>query len=415
MSNIIFTHPTGNANVRATAKGLENAGFLHQFNTTVAVFPNEFLYKLGALSPLTEIRKRSYHASLKPVTKRYPFRELGRLMASKIGWKQLVKHETGIFCIDQVCLKLDQTVAAKLKKEQKQGVTGVYAYEDGAAQSFKKATELGLACLYDLPIGYWRAKQRLLSQAREEHPQWGATMSGFRDSDAKLARKDKELELADHIFVASSFTAKTLEDYPGNLAPVHVIPYGFPEVLPGREYQPLDDRKLKILFVGGLSERKGIAELFEAVDALVDKIELTVVGQKPAEDCKVLNQNLAKHRYIPSLPHDEVLELMRGQDLFLFPSLFEGFGLVITEAMSQGTPVITTNRTAGPDLITHGQDGWLIKAGSSEAIVDQVEEILQQPECLERVGRAAMERAEQRPWEVYGRELAEKVMECSPS
>ena len=52
---------------------------------------------------------------------------------------------------------------------------------------------------------------------------------------------------------------------------------------------------------------------------------------------------------------------MREHDVFVFPSLFEGFGLVITESMSQGTPVITTDRTAGPDLIKNDENGWLLK------------------------------------------------------
>jgi len=95
--------------------------------------------------------------------------------------------------------------------------------------------------------------------------------------------------------------------------------------------------------------------------------------------------------------------------VLLFPSLFEGFGLVITEAMSQGTPVITTDRTAGPDLIKHGQNGWLIKAASTEALTNAIENLLSQPEQIAEAGRAAQVTAAQRPWSVYGRELAAAV------
>ena len=100
---------------------------------------------------------------------------------------------------------------------------------------------------------------------------------------------------------------------------------------------------------------------------------------------------------------------MRQQDVLLFPSHFEGFGLVITEAMSQGTPVITTERTAGPDLITDGEDGYLVPAGSSEALASRIEALLSEPTCIKRLGRAASHRAGQRPWSVYGRELAAAV------
>lgn len=100
---------------------------------------------------------------------------------------------------------------------------------------------------------------------------------------------------------------------------------------------------------------------------------------------------------------------MREQDVLVFPSLFEGFGLVITEAMSQGTPVITTNRTAGPDLITHGENGWLIDAGSTDTLQAAIEELIFKPSVIAEVGHAAMETASKRTWDVYGLELVEAI------
>ena len=101
-------------------------------------------------------------------------------------------------------------------------------------------------------------------------------------------------------------------------------------------------RKIKVLFVGGLSQRKGISYFFDAIKGLENDLEVTVVGSGNINNCKVLKKALSNVNYIPSLPHEQILALMAAHDLFIFPSLFEGFGLVITEAMSQGTPVITT-------------------------------------------------------------------------
>lgn len=170
------------------------------------------------------------------------------------------------------------------------------------------------------------------------------------------------------------------------------------------------NRALKLLFVGGLSQRKGIANMFAAVDKLLPHVELTVVGRKSTNDCNALNAALSKHQWIASLPHSEVLKLMQAHDVLLFPSLFEGFGLVITEAMSQGTPVITTDRTAGPDLIDHGHNGWLVEAGSTDAIQKCLEDILVNPEKIKEVGQAASNTAKGRPWEVYGIEIADAIL-----
>jgi len=100
---------------------------------------------------------------------------------------------------------------------------------------------------------------------------------------------------------------------------------------------------------------------------------------------------------------------MRQNDILIFPSLFEGFGLVITESMSQGTPVITTDRTAGPDLLKHGENGWLIEAGSTTALQESIEKILEQRSNIESVGRAAMKTAEKRSWTEYGNEMAQAM------
>ncbi|RYY17333.1 MAG: glycosyltransferase, partial [Cytophagaceae bacterium] len=109
---------------------------------------------------------------------------------------------------------------------------------------------------------------------------------------------------------------------------------------------------------------------------------------------------------IPSLPHAQILALMRQHDVLVFPSLFEGFGLVITEAMSQGTPVITTDRTAGPDLIAHGHNGWLVEAGNTAALQATIAELVRRPELVTQAGQAAQDTARRRPWQVYSQELA---------
>lgn len=406
---IIFSHPTANANVRAAVDGLLEAGDLHNFYTSLALFPNSYLDYLGKFFSLTLMNRRSFNPRLQPYTLTWPWIEVSRHIASKVGLNYLVTHEDGIFSVDSLYTNMDRYVAKNIRKSHSKNVGAVYAYEDGAAYSFHEAKKNKMQCLYDLPIGYWRTARRLLQDEQEKWPEWSSTMTGLKDSENKLARKDEELQLADQIFVASQFTANTLKDFPGNIAPIKVIPYGFPPVYTGRVYTTIK-KPLKLLFVGGLSQRKGVANLFQAVNSFENHVELTIVGQKSSENCVPLNKALSKHRWIPSIPHAGVLQLMREHDVLVFPSLFEGFGLVITEAMSQGTPVITTNRTAGPDLITHGSNGWLVEAGSTQALIEAIERVLYQPELIANVGLAAQETANQRPWTMYGQELSKAIM-----
>jgi glycosyltransferase involved in cell wall biosynthesis len=406
---ILISHPTLNANAKAVVSGIFKQKSLYQLYTAIAVFPGQFLHGLSKTNVFKDFRRRELPQTWQPFTKSYAFYELGRLLNSKLKMNRLVAHEKGLFCIDQVYQQHDAWVAKKLKKAKLRGLEAVYAYEDGALATFTAAKKLGIQCVYDLPIGYWKSARLLLKEELDSNPAWAATLTGFKDSPEKLSRKDQELALAETIFVASSFTKRTLEDYSGKLPTIQVIPYGFPEVVNSKTYVPLSGRKLKVLFVGGLSQRKGLSYLFEAVHGMQKELSLTVVGHKAVSDCAALNEALDQHNWISSLSHDQVLGCMREHDILVFPSLFEGFGLVITEAMSQGVPVITTDRTAGPDLIRDGVDGWLVEAGSSEAIKKVLQNILEKPELIQQVGEAAQNKARTRPWSIYGEELVQAL------
>ena len=406
---VIITHPTGNVFFRAAARGFYDAGILHSIYTSVASFPGTIPYSLGAINIFSDIRRRAMENTFRHLTHTHPWKETGRLVATKLHRQKMVQHETGKFSTDAVYKSLDNHVSKKIGKEKAKGASAVYAYEDGALQTFTRSKDVGLECLYDLPIGYWRVMHDMLAAEKELNPEWAVTLGGLKDSAAKLNRKDEEISLADKIFVAGSFTLKTLKTYPGKLPQVFVVPYGFPEAKAKQYRSFAASQKLKILFVGGLSQRKGLSYMFKAMEGLEDHIALTIVGRMENYDCKPLVQNLRKHTWIETLSNDKVLDLMQENDLLLFPSLFEGFGQVITEAMAQGTPVITTERTAGIDLIEHGENGWLAEAGSAEAIQNILHELISTPRLISQVGTAALETAKKRPWSVYGQELAQAV------
>ena len=116
---IFLSHPTGNANVRAIAKGLASKGILYQFNTTIAAFPGNIWFILGGFGPLAEFRKRNFDTILQPLTKSYQWYELGRSLANKLKIKSLVKHESGKFSIDQIYIRFDKQVARKLLNAKK--------------------------------------------------------------------------------------------------------------------------------------------------------------------------------------------------------------------------------------------------------------------------------------------------------
>ena len=102
---------------------------------------------------------------------------------------------------------------------------------------------------------------------------------------------------------------------------------------------------------------------------------------------------------------------MSRHDVLVLPSLHEGFGLVMTEAMGQGLVVITTPHTAGPDLITDSVDGFVIPIRSAAAIEEKLDLLLRDRNRLRAMQAEAREKALAYAWENYRQHLVRLARE----
>lgn len=400
---VVFVHAMGNQNSRHALYGLKKYNLLHSFHTSIACFKGSMLYTLSVIPFFKDFKRREFDKIVSKETYTYPLYESLRMFN---------RYFKNFFTItaDDVFHYIDKKVASYIKRHSKE-ISAVYSSDEGAFYSFNEAKRLNIKCIFDLPIIHWRTYQKLLETEKIKNPQWASILGIYNDSKEKLARKDQELLLADKIYVASNFTKQSiLTDFPYKLnAEIEVIPYGFPEVNKNRVYTPIGNRKLKFLYVGRLSQSKGLSYLFESISSFKEEIELTLVGSGDIEGCRVLKEQIRNYKYIPYLAHEKVLSLMAESDIFIFPSLFEGFGMVITEAMSQGTPVLTTTRTCGSDFIIDGINGWLVESGNSEQLRLKIRQILNNKNKLPEISINAMKTALKRPWSVYEKELAESI------
>lgn len=399
---------------REAALALAEAGLLAEAETCLHWTPGNLWERLLPGSVARELGRRSYPEAVRSRLRTRPWREAGRLLAGRLpGLRGLARHETGPCSVDAVFHDLDRVTARRVAALARGvgGPGGVYAYEDGALATFQAARAVGWRCVYDLPIGYWRAGQRIFAEEAELVPEWAPTLTGRDDSEAKLARKDAEIAAADRVVVASAFTRQTLTEAPEVKATVEVVPYGAPTVVAegGGRRKRRAGEPLRVLFAGSLGQRKGLSYLLAAVASLGRHVKLTLLGQPTARNCAPLDTAMRTHRWIESLPNAGVLEEMGRQDVLVFPSLFEGFGLVLLEAMSRGVTVITTAHTAGPDILEDGVDGFLVPIRSAAAIAEKLEWLVREPARVAAMGEAARRKAAACTWAAYRRRLAEVV------
>ena len=405
----LVSHPTGSAFLRAVLRALEGVGALSEFWTTVALPPG--LTRSNALPH--HLRRRLGQRTFAEVpwarTRLQPWREVARLAARRAGITSLTRHETGWASVDGVYAALDRAVAQRLRSA-KCPASIVYAYEDGALETFRAAETAGVTRVYDLPIAHWRRLRQLLQEEAERLPDWACTMEGLRDSAEKHARKDGEIELADHILVASSFTRDSLTAAFGDIA-VHVTPYGCPQPTGAEPAQRAKDAPLELLFAGHLAQRKGIADLIAALDLLAIDWRLTLAGPKPATAPPALAHFISDERvtWLGTVPHATLLDHMAQAQVFVFPSIVEGFGMVITEALSAGLPVITTPHTAGPDILTDGVDGYIVPIRNPEALADRITRLADDEDHRHAMARAALATAGHRSWAQYEAQIADLI------
>jgi starch synthase len=221
-----------------------------------------------------------------------------------------------------------------------------------------------------------------------------------------LKDRDEELELADHIIFPSDHVRRTLRRAPVSAEKFHKVPYGTDESKgPTRVLGSSRERKLRVLYVGALTQRKGIGYLLDAVKTLGSSVEFTMVGRKFGQS-SCIDAAVREHRWIPGMPHNAVLDEMAQNDVFVMPSLSEGLALVILEALSRGLPVITTTSSGAEEIIREGQEGFFVPIRSAEAIAQKLELLNQDRELLDQMSASAVLRARDFTWQAYRSLLA---------
>jgi glycosyltransferase involved in cell wall biosynthesis len=173
---------------------------------------------------------------------------------------------------------------------------------------------------------------------------------------------------------------------------------------------PLDQRE-HVAFVGTFFHRKGsdvvatvMARLLHARPTL--KLSLFGTGVPPAEVKGAFPEEVrARVEVVPSVPSSDLARRLEGFAILLFPTRYEGFGIVVLEAMRAGLVVVTTPTGAGADLVRDGDNGLLVPVGDVEGTERAVARLLDDPTLRARLARTAVEESSTRSWQRAAREL----------
>ncbi len=256
--------------------------------------------------------------------------------------------------------------------------------------------------------------RRILSEELAMHPECKASLS----QEWELALPEDEFEqlvvetqLASRFLAASSFTRSSLIEHGANPDDISVVPYG----VDLQRFHPAahtrQDDRLHLLFVGRINQRKGVKYLIEAMRLLPpDRVRLTICG-RVVDDLRLFQEFAGQIEIRPSVSEAELVKAYQQADLFVFPSVAEGFGQVLLEALASGLPILSTTHTAAPDLIVDGREGFIVPPRRPDLLAEKIEWAMKHPEQLRRMSVAARSRAEEFTWKRFREGVASAVRE----
>jgi glycosyltransferase involved in cell wall biosynthesis len=195
---------------------------------------------------------------------------------------------------------------------------------------------------------------------------------------------------------------------------IDVVPHGVSTRFFQARAEPGRRRGEGALFCGSWDHAKGVRYLVDAFARLAAAgraVPLTVLGPG-APDAHVLRQfpeEVRPHvRVIARLPEEGVLEAFRRHDLLVSPSTYEGFGLVVIEAMSQGLPIVATPVGCAASIVSDGVTGRLVPPRDAAALAAAVRHLMDAPDERARMGARAAAAVSEMTWSATAR----RTLEC---
>lgn len=154
------------------------------------------------------------------------------------------------------------------------------------------------------------------------------------------------------------------------------------------------------LFVGRISEQKGIFQLLDAARQLPEGVQLVLCASSPDTPELLTRLQTAvsgrpQIRWINAmLPLEEIVQIYSRAAVFVCPSIYEPFGIINLEAMACGTPVVASRVGGIPEVVVDGETGWLVEPGDPTALAQALRTALGDPQRARRMGEAGRRRVE---------------------
>lgn len=409
--SVLISHSSVAPFVQQAARALHEAGRLDRFVTTLRYAPESRLQgaavrlaRAAGLDLEAQLRRRAVTELPPEKVESHPLGEIVRLLCGRF--------DRGGRLTDLVWERTEPAFDRRVAREVRPAHTAVYGFEYCSLATFRRARELGVKVAYDMPAPEPRFVQEILDAEIGRFPELRTPYHRHTAAreEGRIARRRAEWDAADVVVAASRFTRDSFARAGLDAAKVRIVPYGAPPPAPAAEVlRPANapHRPLRLIWAGTFSIRKGAHYLLDAwrQGGFGRRARLDVFGSVAVPE-RLLTPAPEGVEFGGSLPRARLMERYAEADALVFPTLCDGFGMVVTEAWSRGLPVITTDRAGAADLLQPGRNGLLIPAGAADPIRGAIDWCLSHRDELRAMREAALATAAGWQWADYRRGLA---------
>ncbi len=392
-------HP-GTQHSWQTALALQEGGMLAWYATSIFYDPDKWPYRIERYLPraLAERAHRTFERRCDPTLDPRLVRRLGPWGWMAAGAGALTQGRASAWTTRQGNRDFGARAVRLLEQEP---VDVVWAYDTAALEVFRWAKPRGIFCVLDRTIAHGAVANEVMTDEYSRHREF--FLSPFVPKPRRqLDEEQEEIELADLVLVGSGSCAGTLAANGCDAAKIKVLPYGFDERAFPRDAPPRRvpaQGPLEFLFAGLASPRKGIAYLLKAFNEISPQAaRLTLVGRL-AIPAAVFAKYAGGVSHVPQVSRSEITGYFARAQCFIFPSRVEGSALVLREVVGAGLGAVHT-RAAGEGAV-HGRNGVILEEASVGGLVDAIERILAERDCLARWQKESRALHDRCTWSVY--------------
>ena len=342
------------------AEGLVRHGMLHRLYT---VYPK---FKIPPYQiPLEKVRSANFLGAL-------------TFLNSRFGLPISDKFISDAF---------DRTVALSIKKPSDRWV--FHGWSGYCENSLRKAKKLGGVAVVDRACPHIDFQLQIVAEERSRLLKGKSEV----ENNPVHEKMRREYEVADHIIVPSSYSRNSFLERGFDPAKVIAVPICNEKMTTIPAAAPRPKNKFTVLCVGGFFYRKGVYYLLKAWERLgLKDAELVFKGTIPKELPELMG--IPGVRYVPEhLTNEQLDELYQEASVFVLPSVDDGFGMVVVEAMRAGAPVIVTKNVGVSEGITDGKEGFVVPIRDIDALAEKISFFHDNPAKAEEMGKAAFAKA----------------------